>query len=104
MEYFLIEQAMLRGASIAFQSILEKEAIDNEKLYGNISKTLNNKNKPIQITTKNGLLYINNEMIPLPEADMLARNHNYLCAEQMVRALEKKKWNNRELKISDWLG
>lgn len=36
-DYFLIEQAMLKGASIAFQSILKKEAIDNEKLHTQIT-------------------------------------------------------------------
>lgn len=36
MDYFLIEQAMLRGASIVFESILKNETIDNEKLHNDI--------------------------------------------------------------------
>ena len=36
MDYLLIEQAMLRGASIVFESILKNETIDNEKLHNDI--------------------------------------------------------------------
>ena len=55
MEYFLTEQAMLRGASIAFQSILKNEVIDNEKLHNDVLKILDNENKLTQITTKEGV-------------------------------------------------
>lgn len=74
MDYFLIEQAMLRGASIAFQLLMEKET---ESITS-------------EITTKNGLLYRNGKMIELPYADDVARKHGYMYAEQLVRALESK--------------
>lgn len=54
MEYFLTEQAMLRGASIAFELILE-EPINKEKLHRDVLKILNNENKLTQITTKEGV-------------------------------------------------
>ena len=44
MDYFLTEQAMLRGASMAFQSILKDEATNNKKLHNDILEILNNKN------------------------------------------------------------
>ena len=40
------------------------------------------------ITAKDGLLWRNGVMIPLPEADLVANAHGYLYAEQLVRALE----------------
>ena len=98
MEYFLTEQAMLRGASMALRSILKNEAIDNEKLHNNVLKNLNKENKLTQITTKGGLLYINDEMIPLPEADTIARNHGYVYAEQLVHALEEEDKKNNPSK------
>lgn len=55
---------------------------------------LKDKNKSTQITTKDGLLYINDQMIPLPEADTVARNHGYQYVEQLIEALENKKKEN----------
>jgi len=43
-----------------------------------------------EITAKQGLLWRNGKVIDLPEADIVAAQHGYLCAERMVRALEKK--------------
>lgn len=41
-----------------------------------------------KITTSDGLLWRKGAVIPLPEADDVARGHGYQHAEQMVRALE----------------
>lgn len=41
------------------------------------------------ITTSKGLLWRNGEIIPLPQADIVAQKHGYTCAEAFVRALEK---------------
>lgn len=43
-----------------------------------------------EITTKNGLLLRDGEVIPLPEADAVAVKHGYVYAEQFVRDLERK--------------
>lgn len=40
------------------------------------------------ISTKDGLLFRNGVLIPLPEADEVAALHGYTCAERMVKALE----------------
>lgn len=42
------------------------------------------------ITTKDGLLYRDGQMLELPEANEVARAHGHHCAEQFVRALERK--------------
>ncbi len=42
----------------------------------------------IDITTKNGLLYRNGKVIPLPEADKVADEYGYMYAERLVEALE----------------
>jgi hypothetical protein len=42
------------------------------------------------ITTKDGLLWRDGKIIDLPEADKVASEHGYDCAEQFVRALEGK--------------
>lgn len=42
------------------------------------------------ITTKNGLLWRDGEVIPLPRADAVAREHGFQYAEQLVKALESK--------------
>jgi len=42
------------------------------------------------VTASKGLLWRNGEVIPLPEADRVARAHGYQYAEQLVRALEAK--------------
>jgi hypothetical protein len=58
-----------------------------------------------KIATKNGLLYRGGEMIPLPEADQVAREHGYVYAEQFVRALEQASASGvacQDLK-KDWL-
>lgn len=41
------------------------------------------------ITAKDGLLWRDGKIIPLPEADVVAREYGYSCAEAMVRALER---------------
>jgi len=41
-----------------------------------------------EITTANGLLYRGAKAIMLPEADSIAIARGYMCAEQLVRALE----------------
>ncbi len=46
---------------------------------------------PGEITTKDGLLYRGGKIIELPEADKVAREHGFECAEAMVKALEKEK-------------
>lgn len=46
--------------------------------------------KFIKITTKNGLLYFNNEELLLPAADIIARENNFPSAEQFVKYLELK--------------
>jgi hypothetical protein len=43
-----------------------------------------------RITTKNGLLYKDDEVINLPLADTIARKHGFLYAELFVKHLEKK--------------
>ncbi|KKL22463.1 hypothetical protein LCGC14_2406770 [marine sediment metagenome] len=45
----------------------------------------------MEITTKNGLLYRDGQMIPVPEADWIAREHGYQYAEQLVKKLELKR-------------
>jgi len=47
-------------------------------------------NIPDNITTKNGLLWEDGELIKLPEADEVARKYGFVYAEQMVKALEEK--------------
>jgi hypothetical protein len=42
------------------------------------------------ITTKNGLLFRGDEMIVLPEADEVARQHGFMYAERFVAYLEEK--------------
>ncbi len=46
--------------------------------------------QPENITTKNGLLYRDKKIIPLPEADRVAREHGYQYAEQFMKELEKR--------------
>lgn len=43
---------------------------------------------PPPITTANGLLYRNGEVVHLPEADAVAARHGHRSAEAMVRHLE----------------
>jgi len=43
------------------------------------------------VTTKDGLLWRGGKVIPLPEADQVARENGYQHAEQMVAALAKVK-------------
>jgi len=45
------------------------------------------------VTARDGLLWCNGKMIPLPEADRVALQHGYQYAEQLVRALEAKSPN-----------
>jgi hypothetical protein len=45
---------------------------------------------PENITTKNGLLYKDDRMIPLPEADIVAHEYGFMWAERMVKHLEGK--------------
>ena len=45
--------------------------------------------EPDVITTKNGLLYRNGAVVFLPEADRLAVEHGYWCAEQFIAALTR---------------
>lgn len=40
------------------------------------------------VTAKDGLLWRDGEVIPLPEADDVARAAGFACAEQMVRSLK----------------
>jgi hypothetical protein len=47
-----------------------------------------------EITTKDGLLWRNNKVIRLPEADCVAQKFGYLYAEQLVQALENKDLTN----------
>lgn len=42
-----------------------------------------------KITTQNGLLYYEGKMVSVFEADQIAREHGYVYAEEMVRALEE---------------
>lgn len=46
------------------------------------------KNEASKVTTKDGLLWRDGKIIPLPEADWVAEEHGYVYAEQLVRALE----------------
>ena len=39
------------------------------------------------LTAKDGLLWLNGEVVDLPFADALAREHGYQYAEQLVKAL-----------------
>jgi hypothetical protein len=43
------------------------------------------------ITSKDGLLWKNGKYIPLPEADIVARKHGFVYAEQLVKHLVKQK-------------
>lgn len=43
------------------------------------------------ITTKRGLLWRRGKIVPLPEADEIAHDLGFTCAEQLVRHLEKQK-------------
>lgn len=43
------------------------------------------------LTTENGLLYLNGEMLGVMQADAMARKYGYMYAEQLVRALEEEK-------------
>jgi hypothetical protein len=42
------------------------------------------------VTTNGGLLYRDGKLIDLPEADLVARDHGYIYAEQLVKALAGK--------------
>lgn len=46
------------------------------------------------VTAKDGLLWRHGKIIPLPEADRVARDHGYQNAEQLVRALEANGWKH----------
>lgn len=39
------------------------------------------------ITARDGLLWMGRKMIPLPEADRVARQHGFMYAEQLVKHL-----------------
>lgn len=41
------------------------------------------------VTTKDGLLWMGGEIIRLPWADMVANARGFLCAEDLVKALDK---------------
>lgn len=47
-----------------------------------------------KITTKDGLLYREGQIIDLPEVDVVAQNNGFMCAERMVKYLESKKEDN----------
>lgn len=55
---------------------------------------------PENITAKNGLLYVGDRQVGLPEADELARKYGYLYAERLVKFLEFKK--EVSMKLSDY--
>jgi hypothetical protein len=42
-----------------------------------------------KLTTKNGLLYRDGEMVDLPEADNVARANGFLYVERLVKHLEE---------------
>ena len=44
-----------------------------------------------KITSKNGLLYRDGDVIHLPEADIISRKFNYPFAEKLVKDLEQEK-------------
>jgi len=41
-----------------------------------------------KVTAKDGLLWCNGEIVPLPLADRIAEEHGHTCAERLVKALE----------------
>jgi hypothetical protein len=53
--------------------------------------TIETKLIPSNISSKEGLLWRNGKFIPLPEADIVARKHGFVYAEQLVRYLKKDK-------------
>ena len=52
-----------------------------------------------KITTHDGLLWRNDTVIELPEADMVAREHGFNCAEEMVREMTIKGGNMNEMQL-----
>ena len=46
--------------------------------------------KSPEITAKKGLLWRNGKVIPLPEADMIARSRGFQYAEQLVATLSQR--------------
>lgn len=53
------------------------------------------------LTTEGGLIWRNDKIIMLPEADWVAQRHGYGCAERMVEAMEKQKEVLNESRKSD---
>lgn len=43
-----------------------------------------------EVTAKDGLLWRNGRVIPLPQADHVAMRHGFTCAERFVKHLEGK--------------
>ena len=52
-----------------------------------------------KITTHDGLLWRNDTAVELPEADMVAREHGFNCAEEMVREMTIKRGNMNEMQL-----
>ena len=42
----------------------------------------------LKVTAKDGLLWANKQVIDLPLADRIAEEHDFLCAERLVKFLE----------------
>jgi hypothetical protein len=59
-----------------------------EELRLKPSEVFSDTKLPKNITTKNGLLYRDDVIIDLPEADRVAGTYGFMCAEQLVKALE----------------
>ena len=52
------------------------------------SKRVKYNGRFITVTTKDGLLYADNRLIALPEADWVAQAADFMFAERMVKYLE----------------
>lgn len=44
-----------------------------------------------KLTTKDGLLFADGEMVPLPLADYVAQHHGFVYVERLVKYLEEQK-------------
>ena len=75
------------AAEQAATAAAEKLAKDQAEAATRASVVMSDKAAADTITTRDGLLYRNEAIIELPEADQVARAHGYGCAEQFVKAL-----------------
>lgn len=65
------------------QPILKSESSQESR------KTIGTQHPTNEVYTQNGLLYRDKIVIDLPEADLVAKDHGFEYAEQLVRHLEK---------------